>query len=137
MDEALLDAFRHTDYLVCLDEVEWASIRIEQPLPAALQVLVGTRAWGFITAWNPRTETTPAAADQLTAQRELLAALRQSPAAVIHPAIGIGASGWHEPSLFVIGPDTAVLDELARQHQQLAYVHGHGAGLARLRWLAS
>ena len=134
MDEALLDAFRTTDYLVCLDEVEWASIRIEQPLPEPLQRLVGHRAWGFITAWHPQAQMR-AAADHLAAQRELLAALHVWPGAVIHPAIGIGASGWHEPSLFVIGPERATLDALARRHRQAAYVHGQGSELARLRLL--
>jgi len=136
MDEALIDAFRATDYLVCLDEVEWASIRIDQPLPAPLQALVGTRSWGFITACNPRSEAC-SPADNLTAQRDLLAALRAWPQAVIYPAIGVGASGWSEPSLFVIGPDLATLDALGQRYQQNAYVHGHGVEIARLRLLRS
>ncbi len=134
MDESLLAAFRATHYLVCLDFVEWVDIRIDQPLPAALQVLVATQAWGFITAWNPRAEPRDPA-DNLAAQRQLLAALRAWPGAAIHPGVGIGASGWHEPSLFVIGPDTATLDRLARQHEQLAYVHGHADSMAHLRVL--
>ena len=136
MDEALLDAFRSTDYLVCLDEAEWANIRVDEPLPAPLQQLVGQRAWGFITAWHPQAQVR-AAADNLAAQRELLAALRACPGAIIRPAIGIGASGWHEPSLFAIGPEPATLDALARQHRQVAYVHGAGSAPARLRWLRS
>ena len=134
MDKALLDAFRATDYLVCLDEVEWASIRVDQPLPALLQKLVDQRAWGFITAWHPQAQVR-AAADNLAAQLELLAALRACAGAAIRPAIGIGASGWHEPSLFVIGPEPAVLDTLARRHRQVAYVHGAGSAPARLRLL--
>lgn len=134
MDEALLDAFFATDYLVCLDEAEWVSIRIEQPLPAPLRKLVGQRAWGFITAWHPQAQMR-AAADNLAAQRELLAALQAWPGAVIRPAIGIGASGWREPSLFAIGPEPAMLDALARRHRQAAYVHGAGSEPARLRLL--
>lgn len=134
MDKVRLDAFRNTGYLVCLDPAEWACIRIDQPLPAVLQALVGDRPWGFITAWNPRSEPHEPAAN-LAAQRELLAALRARPDTVVYPGIGIGAGGWHEPSLFVIGPDSAVLDTLARQHGQLAYVHGHAHGTAQLRWL--
>ena len=134
MDEALLDAFFTTDYLVCLGEVEWVSIRIEQPLPEPLQQLVGQHAWGFITAWHPQAQMR-AAADNLAAQRELLAALQAWPGAVIRPAIGIGASGWHEPSLFVIGPAPATLDALTRHHRQAAYVHGAGSAPARLRLL--
>ncbi len=134
MDKVLLDAFRATDYLVCLDAAEWATIRIEQPLPEPLQRLVGQRAWGFITAWHPQAQMR-AAADNLVAQRELLAALHTWPGAVIHPAIGIGASGWHEPSLFVIGLAPATLDALARRYRQVAYVHGQGSEPACLRLL--
>ena len=163
MDKALLDAFRDTDYLVCLDEVEvvpahpvpalwvpplgapatlahpwtaWACIRIDQPLPEALLTLVGTHSWGFITAWNPRSETR-AAEDNLAAQNELLAALRAWPAAAIYPAIGIGSNGWSEPSLFVIGLETAAFDALCHRHEQNAYVHGQGAAAASLRLLRS
>lgn len=135
MDKALLDAFRATDYLVCIDEVEWASIRIDQPLPSSLQALVGAHSWGVITAWNPRAEAKRTPADNLAAQRELLTALRTWPEAVIHPAIGVGRTGWSEPSLFVIGPDTATLDTLATHHEQLAYVHGHANSTAHLRLL--
>jgi hypothetical protein len=135
MDKSLLDAFRATDYLVCIDAAEWADIRIDQPLPSSLQALVGTRAWGFITAWNPRAETTRAPADNLAAQRELLSALRAWPEAAIYPAIGIGRTDWSEPSLFVIGPDVATLDTLARHHEQLAYIHGHANSMAHLRLL--
>lgn len=135
MNKALLDAFHATDYLVCIDTVEWAGIRIDQPLPTSLQALVGARSWGFITAWNPRAETTRTPAGNLAAQRELLTALRAWPEAVIHPAIGIGPTGWSEPSLFVVGPDTATLDTLARHHEQLAYVHGHADSIACLRVL--
>ena len=134
MDKVLLDAFRATDYLVCLDEVEWATIRVDQPLPEPLHRLVGQRAWGFITAWHPQVQVRTAA-DNLVAQRELLAALRTWPGAVIHPAIGIGASGWHEPSLFVIGLEPATLDALARRYRQVAYVHGQGSEPACLRLL--
>jgi hypothetical protein len=134
MDKALIDAFRATDYLVCLDAVTWASIQVDQPLPAPLQALVGACSWGFITAWNPRSEPR-SPADNLTAQRELLAALRASPEAVIYPAIGVGASAWSEPSLFVIGPDIPTLDALGQRYQQNAYVHGQGIEIARLRLL--
>ena len=132
MDESLLAAFRATRYLVCLDPVEWADIRIDQPLPVALHALVGAQAWGSITAWNPRGEPRDLA-DNLAAQGQLFAALREWPGAAIRPGIGIGTSGWHEPSLFVTGPDRATLDALARRHEQLAYLHGRADGTARLR----
>jgi hypothetical protein len=134
MDKSLIDAFRATDYLVCLDEVTWASIRVDQPLPTSLQAVVGARSWGFITAWNPRSEPR-SPADNLTDQCELLVALRTAPEAVIYPAIGVGATGWTEPSLFVIGPDLPTLDALGQRYQQNAYVHGQGLEIARLRLL--
>ncbi|MGH8157036.1 MAG: DUF3293 domain-containing protein [Rhodanobacter sp.] len=134
MDEALLQAYRTTDYLVCIDEIEWACIRIDQVLPEPLQALVGPRCWGFITAWNPRGERR-ATADNLLAQRELLTTLRTWPEAAIYSAIGVGCSGWSEPSLFVIGPNIPTLDALANRHEQNAYVHGHGRATASLRLL--
>jgi hypothetical protein len=134
MDKSQIDAFRATDYLVCLDEVTWASIHVDQPLPTSLKALVGARSWGFITAWNPLSEAC-SPVDNLAAQRGLLAALREWPEAVIYPAIGVGASGWSEPSLFVIGPDLSTLDTLGLRYQQNAYVHGQGIEIARLRLL--
>lgn len=135
MDKALVEAFESTDYLVCVGVAEWATIRIRQALPAPLQAIVDERDWGFITAWNPRSEPRDWAGN-VTAQHELLAALRDCPETrAIHPGIGIGADGWHEPSLFVVGPGCATLDHLAGEHGQIAYVHGRGHEIARLRWL--
>ncbi|MEP7186075.1 MAG: DUF3293 domain-containing protein [Rhodanobacter sp.] len=131
MDKALLDAFRATCFMVCLDEVEWAGIRIDQPLPASLHALVGDRAWGFITAWNPLATARPEA-ENLAAERELHAALKQLPDTIVRPAIGVGID-WHEPSLFVVGADTSELDSLARRHRQLAYVYGESGTPALLR----
>ncbi|WP_255367338.1 DUF3293 domain-containing protein [Dyella sp. OK004] len=69
------------------------------------------------------------------AQRRLLIALRDLPAAKrVCAGVGIGG-GWAEASLFVIGPDTASLDTVARNFEQNAYVHGCGGGIARLRRL--
>ena len=134
MDEALLEAFRSTAYNVCIDTVSWATIRVDLPLPAALVDVVGNRSWAFITAWNPQARRRPPA-ENLAAQRELLSELRALPDTVVLPAIGVGSSGWSEPSLFAIGPDVAMLDQLARAHGQLAYVHGEAVGAASLRAL--
>lgn len=134
MDKALLDAFQATDYRVRLARGGWATIRIDTPLPAALQALVGTQSWGFITAWNPHARLRHRSGNRM-AQRRLLAELRALPSAVtIRPALGVGAD-WREPSLFVVGPGTAALDTLARNHAQRAYLHGHASGNARLRLL--
>ena len=134
MDELLREAFRATAYHVNLDTLRWATIRVDLLLPAELAAVVDTRPWAFITAWNPQARRR-AAADNLTAQKQLLVALQEQPAVSIYPAIGMGSSGWIEPSLFVVGVDTAVMDSLARHHRQLAYVHGHADGAAHLREL--
>lgn len=134
MDEALLEAFHATAYHVCLDTVTWATVRVDLPLPAQLAEVVDSRPWAFITAWNPQARRRPPA-ENLAAQRELLAALQNQPGVAIHPAIGVGTSGWSEPSLFVVGADVPSLDKLAKAHGQLAYVHGEADGAALLRVL--
>ncbi|GAA0889062.1 DUF3293 domain-containing protein [Rhodanobacter soli] len=134
MDEALLEAFHATAYHVCLDTVTWATIRVDLPLPAQLAGAVGSRPWAFITAWNPHARRRPPA-ENLAAQRELLAALQNQPGVTVHPALGVGTSGWSEPSLFVVGAGIQALDKLARIHGQLAYVHGEADGAALLRVL--
>jgi hypothetical protein len=134
MDEALLEAFHATAYHVCLDTVTWATIRVDLPLPAQLADVVGSRPWAFITAWNPQARRRPPA-ENLAAQHELLAALQSQPGVAVHPAIGVGTSGWSEPSLFAVGAGVHALDKLARTHGQLAYVHGEADGAALLRVL--
>lgn len=131
----LEDIFRQADYRVRLSRGGYASIRIGQPLPAALHCLLPEpgAGWGFITAWNPRGKPRERA-DNRIAQRELRDTLRRE-----HPAsrlrAGIGTLGpWREPSLFVAGIDAAALDALMLRHDQLAVVHGIGVRPAGLRW---
>jgi hypothetical protein len=127
-------AYAATDYRVRLPRGGWATIRIGEPLPAALQELAGTQPWGFITAWNPHGLQRNRQVNRL-AQRQLVLTLKASPSTVaILPAIGVG-SEWREPSLFAIGPGTNLLDSLAMLHEQLAWVHGGDRGMARLRWV--
>ncbi len=132
MDEFLLEAFRATAYHVNLDTVTWSTIRVDLPLPEEFAPAVASRPWALITAWNPQARRRPPA-ENLTAQRELLAALNSQPDVTVYPAIGVGTSGWAEPSLFVTGLGIDVLDSLARKHAQLAYVHGQAQGTAHLR----
>ena len=134
MDELLREAFRETAYHVNLNMLSWATIRVDLPLPAELAEVVGTRPWAFITAWNPQARR-QSAENNMSAQQTLLAALQDQPDVCIYAAIGVGSSGWIEPSLFVIGADTTVVDALGRHHRQLAYVHGHADGAAHLREL--
>ena len=133
MDEHLLAAYRTTDYRVRLRRGGWAAIQIGDSLPPALAALAGERHWGFITAWNPRSEAHPRALNR-QAQRELLAALRDLPETIsIRVGVGVGQH-WHEASLFAVGPEAEALDALARHFGQNAYVHGQGAhGEAALR----
>lgn len=135
MDE-LIAAYQATDYRVRLARGGHASIRLDQPLPAELLHLVGNHHWGFITAWNPKSQPTARQQNRL-AQQRLLRALRDCPSTVsLWPAIGVGDEGWwREPSLFVVGPQLDQLDPLARRFGQHAYVHGHSTGPAMLRCL--
>lgn len=132
MNEMLFEDFRNTTYHVVLDTVRWAAIRIDLPLPAELAATVGTRRWGFVTAWNPQARRR-SQAENLAAQQALLDAVRKLPEAAAFPAIGVGPTGWSEPSLFVTGIDVPALDGLMREHAQLAYVHGLAGGPATLR----
>jgi hypothetical protein len=134
VDELLLEAFRATAYHVNLDTVTWATIRADLPLPAELASVVGLHPWAFITAWNPQARRRPPA-ENLAAQHELLAALQNRPGVTVYPAIGVGSTGWIEPSLFAVGAEVDTFDRLARKHAQLAYVHGQDGGVARLRLL--
>ncbi|QNK00810.1 DUF3293 domain-containing protein [Dyella telluris] len=134
MDDALLAAYQATDYRVRLARGGYAAIRIGQALSPPLRTLAGDHAWGFITAWNPRSEPTPRPQNR-GAQRALLAVLRAFPQTLlIRPGRGVSRDGrWIEPSLWVVGPDTAPLDALALRFGQFGYVHGRGATPAQLR----
>ena len=134
MDESLLQAWRDTDYRVRLSRGGWASIRIDAPLPAVLEEGAGARDWGFITAWHPHSRPRALFANR-EAQRRLLADLRALPGVAVAAAIGVGASGWREPSLFAVGVGVLRLDELAARYGQSAYLHGSGRSLAVLRIL--
>jgi hypothetical protein len=135
MDEALLAAYRATDYRVRLRHGGWTSIRVDIALPEPLRALINARAWAFVTAWNPHSQLRSSGENRL-AQRALLRRLRALPGTVvIQPAIGVGADGWREPSLFVIGLEPAWLDGILDGFGQNGYVHGRGDGPARLRLL--
>jgi len=136
MHEALLAAYQATDYRVRLARGGWAVIRIGQMLPPELLALAQTRPWGFITAWNPRSEAAPRTANRL-AQKTLLSHLRALPETLsIRPGIGVAADGrWREPSWWVIGPSIPALDALARRFGQFGYLHGQAGAAAQLHLL--
>ncbi|HET6632748.1 MAG TPA: DUF3293 domain-containing protein [Rhodanobacteraceae bacterium] len=134
MKPELRDTYLASDYRVRLPRGGYASIRIGQPLPAALRACLryDDEAWAFVTAWNPRSRPQPRAANR-RAQRGLLAALRaMTPPPRIRAAIGVGTDGWREPSLWLAGVELAALDILMRRHAQNAIVRGHAAGPAEL-----
>ena len=93
------------------------------------------RVLGVSSAWNPQARRRPPA-ENLAAQQALVEALGNLPQVAVYPAIGVGQTGWSEPSLFVIGADVPMLDGLMREHAQLSYVHGEAGGPAELRMLA-
>lgn len=131
MDEALLDAYRGSAYRVRLPQGGAAVIRVGQPLPPALHARAGTRDWGFLTAWNPRSRPQPATVNRI-AQRRLLQELLSDPALSVHVAVGVGSDGWREPSFWIVGIDHARLQTLATRYRQLAWLQGRGAGPAQL-----
>ncbi|AND68191.1 hypothetical protein ATSB10_07370 [Dyella thiooxydans] len=134
MDERLLVAYRRTDYRVRLPGGGTTSLHVDTPVPATLHALVGTSPWGFITAWHPGSRRAPRDTNR-QAQRRLLAELLADPATrAILAAVGVGADGWREPSLFAIGTPHVVLERLAAAFGQRAFLAGSGQGLARLVW---
>ncbi|HET6552392.1 MAG TPA: DUF3293 domain-containing protein [Dyella sp.] len=133
MDEALLAAYRATEYRVRLSRGGHASLHIGHTPPTELIALIDGQPWSFITAWNPGSLPQPRQHNR-HAQRHLLAVLRALPDATqVRAGTGVGADGWREPSLFVVGVRTEALDDLCLQFGQNAYVHGQSTGPARLR----
>lgn len=134
MDKALLAAYLATDFRVRLPQGGFASLRIGAPPPSAILQLTHGAPWGVITAWNPRSQPMPRAWNR-RAQRPLLAELRQHPQmCAIHAAVGVGANGWRESSLLVIGPGEATLRALCARYGQHAFVAAEGEAAARLCW---
>jgi hypothetical protein len=132
VDEALLRAYCRTAYRVRLAGGGAAIIRIGEPLPMALRPLAGGRDWGFLTAWNPRSERQPPAVNR-AAQRRLLADLRADASLDIHPGAGKGSGDWREPSFWIVGIGAEALERLGERYGQNAWLFGHGPGPAELR----
>jgi hypothetical protein len=133
MDEELLRAYCRSAYRVRLSSGGAATIRIGEPLPVALRPLAADRGWGFLTAWNPYSKPQSPAANR-KAQRQLLADLRADRSLAIHPGLGMGTDGWREPSLWIVGIAANALERLGDRYGQNAWLFGHGAGAAELRF---
>lgn len=134
MDEALLPAYLATDYRIRLPQGGVASLRIGAPPPSALLQLTQGAPWAVITAWNPRSQPMPRAWNR-RAQHLLLAELHARPdIGAIRAAVGLGAGGWRESSLLVVGADAASLRALCTRHGQYAFIAGEGETPPRLCW---
>jgi hypothetical protein len=131
MDEDLPGIYRRSTYRGRLPGGGRATLRIGEALPVALRALAEQRDWGFLTAWNPRSQPQPALVNR-RAQRRLLADLRADARLSIHPALGLGDDGWREPSLWIVGIDAATLRRLGERYGQNAWLQGHGAGTVEL-----
>lgn len=132
MDERLLAAYRATVYGVRLTQGGRAAIRIGEPLPDTLHSLAGHHPWSVVTAWNPASQPQHRTVNR-AAQRRLLATLKRDPQTLAVVAANGAAAGWHEASLFVVGPDIAAMDALLAPYGQYAYVAGVANGPAMLR----
>lgn len=135
LPESIRRAWTETEYRVRLRYGGHATILCGMPLPMPLLALLShaDESWGYITAWNPAGILQPLATNKAR-QRRLRDGLRAKHLGCFG-GIGIGASDWREPSLFVPGMSYAQIDEMARQFGQLGVVRGTGAGPAELHEL--
>ena len=136
-DRSALDAaFRATSFFVDGPAGRFA-IRVGRPC-AALDSLLeehGAATWAYVTAYNPGSSPTPAAAN-VAGQRELEQAVGEA-GYRYYRGEGAGDDGaWPpEPSLLVLGVSEAEGAALARRFGQLAIVFGERGGPARLVWV--
>jgi hypothetical protein len=110
------------------------TIRIGETLPAldALLDAAGVRTWAFVTAWNPRSQRVPLAANEAAQRR-----LREHVAAAgwtSYVGAGVPArADWDpEPSLLVLGVSLDAARSLGEAFEQNAIVAGERGGPARL-----
>jgi len=129
------NAYRNTTYLV--DHPDGAfGIRLGEPCPRleALLAAYGSTCWAYVTAWNPRSQSVPAAVNAAR-HAELLAHAMRSGYPVF-PGRGVPDSGdWvPEESLLILGMTEAAALALGAQFGQQAVVVGKAGGCAELRW---
>lgn len=124
METRLLEAYRRTRYRVEPQDGPAFELRVDRPCPA-LDALLRQHALAcasFITAWNPRSQALPEAANR--ARQRLLAQDIAALELIALPGHGIPAeAGWSpEASLLVLGLDQAKGLALAARHAQNAIV---------------
>lgn len=128
-------AYRNTRYRVD-DPAGAFDIRLGERCPR-LDVLLaahGVTCWAYVTAWNPRSQPAPAAANAAR-HTDLRARVAQLGYSVL-PGRGQPDSGdWvAEESLLILGIDEAAALALGAQFGQRAIVVGKAGGDAMLRW---
>lgn len=130
-------AYAATSYRVDAGPRGRFAIRIGEPSPGldALLAAAGVETWAFVTAANPGSVRL-ADADNAARMARLLEAVRGR-RLVHYPGTGTGDDRtWPaEPSLLVLGLDTAEAVALARRFGQVAIVAGRRGGVAGLVWV--
>lgn len=135
MDDALKQAYAQARYRVRRSSGGYHEISLGDALPAAMANWVGDSSWGFLTAWNPRSQQQPHARNR-SAQRRLCNRLQALQHTVICAGEGVALDGsWREPSLFVVGAPLQTLEALARGFYQAALLAGCNASAAALIWI--
>lgn len=136
-DPAIEAAYRATDYRVADSPAGPFVIRVGEPSPEAVRLLVLHRQteWAFVTACNPCSEQLP---DEVNARR--MAGLEGELRAggwPHYPGAGVGRDGtWPpEPSFLVVGISEAEALDVARRFGQNAIVAGRIEEPARLVWV--
>jgi hypothetical protein len=126
--------YRRTEYRVRLPAGGFASVRVDQPLPAALAATIGEQCWAIVTGWNPGAVRQSRETNR-QAQRKLLALLKAASPTGLRGAVGVGAGHWRECSLLAVGIDAWRILAIAEACGQLAIVCGNRGGPATLAWL--
>ena len=131
--EALITAYRNTDYIVSPGDI---SLRVDEPVPHLAEWLRarGAKSAVIVTAFNPFSVETPDAENQQR-QDELQIFIEACGRSHLL-ARGVARSGgWPaEPSLCVLDPTAAEIDDCLTRFGQYAAVHASSAGRCELVW---
>lgn len=135
LDAGLDEAYRATRYQLTVDGQQ-LSVRVGEKTPELALALhaIGATRWAFITAWNPRSELTPAAENS-----RFNAMLFQSITGRQYaPAIALpDDTSWpREPGFVLFDFPLSELLALAEKFGQNAVVVGQGGDAPELVWAA-
>jgi hypothetical protein len=127
----LLRAYHAADYR-WESSGRWHPISIGGAVPELEQAFPQSSSFGLLSAWNPHSVERPEAVNRAEDAR-LLAQLEDT-GLVFRAAFSAARNrSWREPSWIVMDMPLDAFDALARDHGQLATVHAHRGGPARLR----